>query len=234
MDPSTQNINFKKVCTTLCEPLCIFLIISALIFVWILIFKVDINTFLTVATSAFFGAGTAFFLNTFQSKKKQRLKNRASLEKTKYVIEKIFLNSKLIKDHTNKYMNTHDENFFEWEKISKYDSTFFLLPIYVEDLLFLIDHKKDGKETLDSVLRACTENQVLRHILERRNQDFDFYLDKTIDRDKVSKGDLKNIIGTRLFQQLQQYTEALIRKNENLLESCENAKEKINNFLNNY
>lgn len=226
--------NLKKIGKALHEPFYIFLIITTLIFILILIFKANINVFFTTAAAAFFGAGAAFFLNTFHSKKKQRLNNIASLIKAKYCISEILkLNegiNKCIRDKIDK----PNSLLFEWEKISAYDSFFFLLNIDVENLVFLLEDKKGGKEVLDNILLVHAESQDIRSILEMRNHDYASYLDRTENRDSIIKDNLKKVIGIRLFERLKQLTERLIETNENLLEDCKKSEEKINIFLKSY
>lgn len=44
------------------------------------------------------------------------------------------------------------------------------------------------------------------------------YLDKTPDRDSMAKEQLQDILGLRVFKQLMQQTEELIKTNRNLIE----------------
>lgn len=233
-----RELNFKKHNKVEFDPIHLFLIIILLFLLYVLWNENNINitNFLISAFASFVGAGSAFFLNTSHSKKKQKLENISSLEKTKYVIQIISKFNKQIKDHIDKFKNKGDDRYFEWEKITHHDS-FYPFPnidIDVANLLFLLEDKKIGKETLDSILLVDSEKQQIINILEKRNNSYSSYLDKTENRDSIEKDDLEKIIGVKHFKYLEQYTNHLIENNQNLLEDSDKALEKIKEFLKNY
>lgn len=224
-----------RIYKTIFEPLHLFLI-GLLLIIGILLYQnnINVNIFLTSISASFVGAGSAFFLNTFYSRKKKRIENIASLEKTKYIIDVILKFNKQIKDHIDKCKSIPIEDFFEWEKITEYNDLFLSPNVDVQNLLFLLEDEKNGKETLDSILLVDAEKQTVINVLEKRNNMYSSYLDKTEERNYISKNELEKILGIKLMKYLEQWTDHLIEFNQNLLEDGSNALNKIDKFLEQY
>lgn len=194
------------------------------------LFNPEIKDLFSTLAGAFFGTGAAFVLKLFQSHASRKEREKASLIKTAYIINIICKFNDQLNTFINQYKHTR-EDYFDWEKISEYQHDMFIPHIETDHLTFLLDYWEKGKQTLDAILLVAAEQYDIKVILEKRNQMYGDYLNKTPNRDELTKELLEDILGLRVFHLLKELTEQLIKTNQNLIEDCKIANNKINYFL---
>jgi len=229
-----KNLDLKKIRKNLCRSEYIFLPIAIILLVLILLFGADIDGSLSTVSAAFFGAGAAFLLNILRSRKKKRKRNKSALVIIKYRIEKLLGAHRQLEEFIHQNDKKSNDNYFEWKNISIYHLSVLPHKIGTENLLFLLDCNKKGKETLDSIYLVLMQHQTIVNVLESRNCWYSSYLDKIGNRDEIPKYELKNIIGLRMFADLENYTKHLIKSNSEMLGDCNAAENKICDFIKNY
>ena len=134
MSTLKEKLHLKKICKSLSKPLCIALIVVILVFVLALIFTSNINSFITAGVATFFGAASAFCLKVWYDKSKQKLKNKASLIRTEFVIDAISWAHNSVNKHIEDWQSAGGSVCSSWEKIQRYDFSLWVPNIDVERL----------------------------------------------------------------------------------------------------
>lgn len=184
--------------------------------------------FINTSLGAAAGAGLVYFLDILYNKRKNKKENMALLERTKYAIEKIYSNTKQIRDHFNKNNKSENEDY-EWMSISEYDNSIFLPKIEVNSLMFLLEFKE--KALLDNIFLSHSLNEEVQVVLEKRNIYYKKYIEKIEKYHKnISEDQLKEILGENLILKNKIYTKRLREIVEILLKNLRPCLDKINVF----
>jgi len=201
------------------------------------------STDLVVMFSSFSGALLAFIFSFILYGIKAESTKKSSIYKAKYLVDKISKFNTQILQYINEHKDEsqNDSVDLKWFKIPRYWEFSPLPPIDLDSLIFLVDR---NEKILDKIILVDKEYQSILRILEHRNYLYSLYLEKiegfeqnnlrTLDTQgslnllELKTTQLIGIVGPKLFMELENLTEFLIRLTKNLEEDSKTALVEIN------
>lgn len=87
---------------------------------------------------------------------------------------------------------------------------------------------------LDNILLVYAKNKDLLHILGERNKKYGFYIDKTENATYKTDQELKNLLGERIYLDIETLTQRFVDCSKDLAKHCKVAADDIHEFLKNY
>lgn len=192
--------------------------------------------------SSFSGAFLAFIFSYILYGVKAKSSEKSSVHKAKYLIDKISKFNTQILQYINDHKDETQNDFVDlkWFKIPRYWEFSPLLPIDIDSLSFLVDQ---DEQILDKIILVDKEYQSILRILEQRNNLYSLYLEKIEEFEQNNlqtvgtQGSLNllelkieqliGIVGPKLFMELENLTEFLIRLSKSLENDSKAALEEI-------
>lgn len=104
----------------------------------------------------------------------------------------------------------------------------------LEQLQFITFITGHINNILDNILLVYAENKDLLHILGERNKKYGTYIDKTENIKYKDERELKDILGERLFLDIEILTKRFVQTSRALSKHCRIAAKNINDFLQDY
>lgn len=194
---------------------------------------VNLNfTSLYTAIGAFFGTATAFLLGAWFSERDTMRKQAAILKKVHYILGVHQKEIEQIQNCITQY-GDYEGDYHGWEKIQRMESFDNSPSFELNEVMFLLEFEKKGKELLNAILLADWEYRSCEEIIKRRNFYYDKYLEKTRDREDAVNKDiyLKDKLGSKFIYEIEQYTTRLTELNNKSCKDTKLALGKLNGFI---